>query len=113
MKASWSGRTDARGEVVVSLAQPGEWLVAEWTLRMPPDQGRYRALPFKSRWVNRRQERCHFGPGCVTMFTMRPRLVTTTGVVMSVRRGGELLYENDAAAGLLSAAARMQGRPPD
>ncbi|MEX2179681.1 MAG: carboxypeptidase-like regulatory domain-containing protein [Gemmatimonadaceae bacterium] len=86
----------------------GEWLVANWNLRTPPDQGRIRALPWKHRQVNRRTERCWAGPGCVTVVSMRPRLVTSTGVITAVVRDGELLYENGSGSALLAAASARQ-----
>jgi hypothetical protein len=91
----------------------GEWIIASWMVRTPPDEGRYRALPWRVRTVKRMSERCWVGPDCHTIIVMHPRLVTDIGAISRVTRDGVELYRSDSGAALIAAmSAKRAGDHP-
>jgi len=91
----------------------GEWLVANWMLRTPPDEGRFRVLPWRVRVIHRVTERCFQGPNCFFLSAMHARLVTAFGSISRVARDGVELYRSDSGAALMSAmTAKRAGDHP-
>lgn len=91
----------------------GEWLVDRWMLRTFPDQLKWRFSGNRWRQTSFGSDKCFGGKDCQEIWVWWPRLVTRTGIVMSVRRAGREIYHDDAAYALIdSAAARRAGHHP-
>lgn len=91
----------------------GERLVDRWMMRTFPDQQKRRFSGNRARQTRFGPEKCFGGKGCHEIWVGWPRLVTRTGIVMSVRRAGREIYHDDAAYALIdSAAARRAGHHP-
>jgi len=92
----------------------GEWLIVQWMIRTPPDGAKYRNTKERSRQATRgTSETCYLGKDCREVWSAWPRLVTTTGIVSRVVRGGTEIYRNDSSAALISAAAaKRAGKHP-
>jgi hypothetical protein len=113
LKNSRSNGLDLGGEANFARLPTGEWLITDWFVRMPPDLGVFRALPWRSRVVGMRTERCVVGPKCRTITAMRARLVTTRGAITAVWRRDTLLYSSDSGSALLARMmAKRAGRHP-
>ncbi len=84
----------------------GEWLVGHWIIRTPPDAEKWRSSGIRSRLVGPGNwEKCSAGRDCVETWIPWPRLVTTSGMISSVRRGGVELYRDEAAQKMIADAA--------
>jgi hypothetical protein len=90
----------------------GEWLISKTLLRTGPDEGRYRRMWRKLRYIpsEKRTVRCFDGPNCREMITFKPRLVTVEGTTVRVLRDGVEIYRDSTAQRLVDAIARRRGR---
>ena len=112
MRDDDANRLGLGGEADFERLATGEWLVTQWTIRKPPDEGKMRKTT-RSRCQGRSCEPCYYGPGCQDVWWMWPRLVTTAGTLSRVTRGETELYRNDSSLALIDriATKRAGDRP--
>lgn len=90
----------------------GEWIASRWVVRTPPDALVWRFSGLKSREnAAGNPETCSFGKDCRELWVAWPRLVTISGTVASVRRGGFEIYHNQDGEALIAAATRIRAGP--
>jgi hypothetical protein len=105
-KEDGSNKLGLGGDADFLRLASGEWLIARWTIRTPPDEGEVRPGVGKARTVNGHSEKCSYGKDCFDLPpVMWPRLVTTTGIISAVARGESEIYRDDKAESMIAAIA--------
>ena len=112
MRDDDANRLGLGGEADFQRLTTGEWLVTQWTLRKPPDEGKFRKTT-RCKRQGRSCDPCYYGPECMDIWWMWPRLVTTAGTISRVTRGEMEVYRNDSSLALIDriATKRAGSRP--